>query len=300
MNEMNFNLFLIQFSAGLSYGMLIFVLAIGLSLILGVAKILNYAHGGFYMLSAYLSYSIIHFFGDNPNMFWMALIAVPIVIALFGGLCEVTLFRTIYREELTYQLLLTYALLFILTDTQKLIWGTENFVIWLPEILSGEINIFGQYFGIYNLFLIGLGPTLCLLLWLLLNKTRIGNLIRAAASDREMLGSLGVDTKRLFTLTFMGGIALAGIAGVLGAGLGTVNPGMDMDVILPCFIVVIIGGMGSLPGTLLGAFLLGQVNAFGILFLPRFAMALSFILMAVVLIARPWGLLGRKGRGLHD
>ena len=297
---MNLNLMLIQFLAGLSYGMLIFILAIGLSLILGVAKILNFAHGGFYMLSAYISYSIIQFLGNTPNMFWIALIAVPIIMALIGGLCEATLFRPIYREELSYQLLLTYSLVFILTDIQKLIWGTENFVVWVPEILSGSISIFGQYFGIYNLFLICLGPVLCILLWLLLNKTKLGNLIRAAALDREMLSALGVNTTRLFTLTFMLGIALAGLAGVLGAGLGTVNPGMDMDVILPCFIVVIIGGMGSIPGTLLGAFLLGQVNAFGVLFLPRLAMAFSFVLMAIILIVRPWGLLGQKGRGLHE
>lgn len=296
---MNLNLIMIQFSAGLSFGMLVFILAIGLSLILGVAKILNFAHGGFYMLSAFISYSIVQFLGNTPNMFWIALIVAPIVIALFGGLCEITLFRPIYREELTYQLLLTYALVFILSDVQKMIWGTENFVVWIPEVLSGAVTIFGQYFGIYNLFLICLGPILCIMLWLLLNKTKMGNLIRAAALDREMLSALGVDTKRLYTLTFMIGIALAGLAGVLGAGLGTVNPGMDMDIILPCFIVVVIGGMGSLWGTLLGAFLLGQVNAFGVLFLPRLALAFSFILMAIVLIIRPWGLLGEKGRGLH-
>jgi branched-subunit amino acid ABC-type transport system permease component len=298
-NEMNLNLIMIQFSAGLSFGMLVFILAIGLSLVLGVAKILNFAHGTFYMLSAFLSYTIVQFLGSTPNMFWIALIVAPIVIGLFGGLCEITLFRPIYREELTYQLLLTYALVFILSDIQKMIWGTENFVVWIPDLLSGGVNIFGQYLGTYNLFLIFLGPVLCIMLWLLLNKTKMGNLIRAAALDREMLSALGVDTKRLYTLTFMIGIALAGLAGVLGAGLGTVNPGMDMDIILPCFIVVVIGGMGSLWGTLLGAFLLGQVNAFGLLFLPRLALAFSFILMAIVLIIRPWGLLGEKGRGLH-
>jgi branched-subunit amino acid ABC-type transport system permease component len=296
---MNLNLFLIQFSAGLSFGMLVFILAIGLSLVLGVARILNFAHGTFYMLSAFLSYTIVQFLGNTPNMFWVALILAPIVIALIGGLCEMIFFRPIYREELLYQLLLTYALVFILSDVQKMIWGTENFVVWLPDILSGEINIFGQYFGIYNLVLICLGPFLCIMLWLLLNRTKLGNLIRAAALDRDMLSALGVDTKRLYTLTFMIGTALAGLAGVLGAGLGTVNPGMDMDVILPCFIVVVIGGIGSLWGTLLGSFLLGQVNAFGLLFFPRLALAFSFILMAVVLIFRPWGLLGVKGRGVH-
>jgi branched-subunit amino acid ABC-type transport system permease component len=280
--------------------MLVFILAIGLSLILGVAKILNFAHGSFYMLGAFLSYSIIQFFGGTGNMFWVALFVAPIVIGIFGAMCEIFLFRSIYKEELIYHLLLTYSLVFIFSDLQKIIWGTDNLMIWPPDSLSGSLNLFGQYFGVYNILIIFLGPALCMTLWILLNKTKMGNLIRAAASDREMLSALGVNTKGIYTLIFTVGIMLSGLAGVIGAGLGTVNPGMDMDVILPCFIVVIIGGMGNLWGTLLGSFLLGQVNAFGLLFFPRWALAFNFLLMAVVLIVRPWGLLGGKGHGLHS
>lgn len=296
---MNLNFILMQFLAGMSFGMLVFILAIGLSLVLGVAKVLNFAHGTFYMLSAFLTYTIIKFIGNTPNLFWLALIVAPVAIALLGGLCERFLFRPIYREELLYQLLLTFGLVFILSDMQKMIWGTDNFMIWPPDLLSGGLNIFGLYFGVYNLFIIFTGPFLCIMLWLWLNKTKFGNLIRAAALDRDMLSALGVDTKRLFTLTFMIGSALAGLGGVLGAGLGSVYPGMDMDIILPCFIVVVIGGIGSLWGTFLGSFILGQVNAFGLLFLPRLTLAFSFALMAIVLIFRPWGLLGVKGRGVH-
>ena len=288
-----FNLLMMQFLAGLGYGMLIFILAIGLSLLLGVAKIINFAHGSFYMLGAYLSFTLVSHLGNTPELFWAALILAPAGIALLGALCEIFLFRPVYRIELLFQLLLTYALVFVFSDLQKMIWGTENYVFSLPAVFKKTINIFGQHLGYYNLFIIILGPVLCLVLWMVLNKTKMGNLILAAAYDREMLTALGVDTKRLYTLTFIIGCGLAGLGGVLGAGLGTVNPGMDMAVILPCFIVVVIGGMGSLGGTLLGAFLLGQVQAFGVLVLPRLALAFSFMLMAAILIIRPWGLMGK-------
>jgi branched-chain amino acid transport system permease protein len=287
------HLLITQFSVGLSYGMLMFILAIGLSLVLGIAKILNFAHGSFYMLSAFLTFTIVSHISDVPGMFWIALIVAPMVVALFGALCEIFLFRPVYREELPYQLLLTYALALILSDVQKMVWGTDPRVVWLPEGLAESVSLFGQSFGSYQLFLIGVGPVLFLILWFLLNKTMMGNFLRAASVDREMLSALGVNTRRLYTFTFMIGCALAGIAGVLGAGLGPVTPGVDITVILPCFIVVVIGGMGSLGGTLLGALLLGQVESFGILFFPRLALAFSFILMAIVLIRRPWGLLGK-------
>lgn len=289
-------LFLMQFIAGLSYGMLVFILAIGLSLTLGVAKIINFAHGSFYMIGAYLTYTVVSRFVTTPEGFWFALLLAPIAVALVGVLCEIFLFRPIYRIELLYQLLLTYALVFIFSDAQKMVWGTENFMVSLPEILRGTVKILGQDFGVYNLGIIGLGPVLYLILWLVLNKTKLGNLVLAAAVDREMLSALGVDAARLYSLTFIIGSGLAGLAGALSAGLGAVNPGMDIAVILPCFIVVVIGGMGSLGGTLLGAFLLGQVLSFGIIIFPRLALAFSFILMAVVLIIRPWGLLGKPER----
>jgi branched-subunit amino acid ABC-type transport system permease component len=288
------NLLLMQFVAGLSYGMLVFVLAIGLSLLLGVAKILNFAHGSFYMLGAYATYSVVTHLGSTPGVFWIAFFVAPLAVALLGAVCEIFLFRPIYRFELLYQLLLTYALVFVFSDIQKMVWGTQNYYVALPGIFLGTVSMFGQDIGTYNLFIIGFGPFLCIILWLILNKTKMGNLLLAAAFDREMLRALGVDTTRLYTLTFIIGSGLAGLAGVLGAGFGTVNPGMDVMVILPCFIVVVIGGMGSLGGTLLGAFLLGQVQSFGVLILPRLALTFSFILMAIVLIVRPWGLLGKQ------
>ncbi len=289
-------LILMQFIAGLSYGMLVFILAIGLSLTLGVAKIINFAHGSLYMLGAYLTYTVVSRLGTTSEMYWVALFLAPVAVALIGLVCEIFLFRPIYRLELLYQLLLTYALVFIFSDVQKIVWGTENFMVSLPAVLSGSVGIWGQDFGLYNLVLIGLGPVFYFILWLILNKTKMGNLVLAAAVDREMLSALGVDTARLYSLVFVIGSGLAGLAGVLGAGLGSVSPGMDIAVILPCFIVVVIGGMGSLEGTLLGAFLLGQVLSFGLLILPRLALAFSFILMAVVLILRPWGLFGKPER----
>jgi branched-chain amino acid transport system permease protein len=291
---MQYGLLFTQFISGLSYGMLIFIAAIGLSLVLGVAKVLNFAHGSFYMISAFVTYSIVTYFGSEPNSFWIALFVAPIVVAIFGLLCEIVLFRPIYSEELPYQLLLTYAIALILSDVQKMVWGPEMRVVWTPNILQGSMSVLGQNIGSYHLFLILLGPILFTILYFILNKTKLGNRLKAASVDRKMLSALGVDTGKLYSLTFVIGVSFAGIAGVLGAGLGPVMPGIDVDIILPCFIVVVIGGLGSLGGTLIGALLLGQVESFGILFFPRVSLAFTFILMAVVLIWRPWGLLGKE------
>jgi branched-chain amino acid transport system permease protein len=291
---MHYGLLFAQFISGLSYGMLIFIAAIGLSLVLGVAKVLNFAHGSFYMLSAFVTYSVITYFGGAPNSFWIALFIAPIVVAIFGLICEIFLYRPLYSEELPYQLLLTYAIALILSDVQKMIWGPDMRAVWTPDILQRSISIFGQYIGTYHLFLIILGPILFAILYFILNKTKLGNRLKAASVDRNMLSALGVDPGRLYSLTFVIGASFAGIAGVLGAGLGPVMPGMDVDIILPCFIVVVIGGLGSLKGTLIGALLIGQVESFGILFFPRVSLAFTFILMAIVLIWRPWGLLGKE------
>jgi branched-subunit amino acid ABC-type transport system permease component len=283
----------VQCLNGLTQAMFLFLIASGLSLIFGVLGVLNFAHGSLYMLGAYLSYTIASLFVGSPAAFWVALILGSIGVALVGGIIESVFLRPVYRREELEQLLVTYALVLIISDLVKLVWGAENRSGSRPALLAGSVNIAGRDFPIYNLFVLAAGPLVALGLWLLLRRTQFGRLVRAAANDREMVGVVGVNVTGLFTGVFMLGAWLGGLGGGLAAPIGAIYPGMDVEVIVESFIVVVVGGMGSLGGTLLGALIIGQLNAFGILFFPRFAIVFVYILMAVVLVIRPWGLLGR-------
>ncbi len=283
----------VQCLNGLTQAMFLFLIASGLSLIFGVLGVLNFAHGSLYMLGAYLSYTIASRFVGSPAAFWVALILGSIGVALVGGIIESVFLRPVYRREELDQLLVTYALVLIISDLVKLAWGAENRSGSRPALLAGSVDIAGRDFPTYNLFVLAVGPLVALGLWLLLRRTQFGRLVRAAANDREMVGVVGVNVTGLFTGVFMLGAWLGGLGGGLAAPIGAIYPGMDVEVIVESFIVVVVGGMGSLGGTLLGALIIGQLNAFGILFFPRFAIVFVYILMAVVLVIRPWGLLGR-------
>ncbi|MDP2703072.1 MAG: branched-chain amino acid ABC transporter permease [Candidatus Rokubacteria bacterium] len=283
----------VQCLNGLTQAMFLFLIASGLSLIFGVLGVLNFAHGSLYMLGAYLSYTIASLFVGSPAAFWVALILGSIGVALVGGIIESVFLRPVYRREELDQLLVTYALVLIISDLVKLAWGAENRSGSRPALLAGSVNIAGRDFPTYNLFVLAVGPLVALGLWLLLRRTQFGRLVRAAANDREMVGVVGVNVTGLFTGVFMLGAWLGGLGGGLAAPIGAIFPGMDVEIIVESFIVVVVGGMGSLGGTLLGALIIGQLNAFGILFFPRFAIVFVYILMAVVLVIRPWGLLGR-------
>jgi len=284
---------IIQSLSGLTYAMFLFLIASGLSLIFGILRVLNFAHGSLYMVGAYLTYSFVSLFINAPGQFWWAVISASLAVALIGGFIERFFLSRLYiREELS-QLLFTYALVLIIGDFAKVIWGTGQLSISRPPILKGAVQIFGQYFPEYNIFIILLGLGIAFLFWLILNRTRWGRVIRAAALDREMLGSLGINVSWLFTLVFIIGAWLAGLGGALVAPIAAIVPGMDVEIIINVFIVVVIGGLGSFWGTLLGALVLGQVISFGILILPRLAIVFIYVLMAVVLIIRPWGLLGK-------
>lgn len=278
---------------GLTQAMFLFLIASGLSLIFGVLGVLNFAHGSLYMLGAYLTYTIASMFLASAASFWVALVLASLGVALIGAVIESVFLRPVYRREELDQLLLTYALVLIISDLAKIVWGTDNRSTNRPPILAGSIDIAGRDFPTYNLFVLALGPLVALGLWLLLRRTQFGRLIRAAAGDREMVGVVGVNVSRLFTGVFMLGAWLGGLGGGLAAPVGAIFPGMDVEVIVESFIVVVVGGMGSLGGTLLGALIIGQLNAFGTLFFPRFAIVFVYILMAVVLMTRPWGLLGK-------
>jgi branched-subunit amino acid ABC-type transport system permease component len=285
---------LIQSLNGLTYAMFLFLIASGLSLIFGVLRILNFAHGSLYMLGAYFTQQFVSLFINAPGHFWWAVILASLTVALIGVVIERFFLRHLYTREELYQLLFTYALVLILSDFAKIIWGTGQFSVSRPAILKGAVSILDQYFPKYNIVIILLGPCIAFTFWFIILRTRWGRKIRAAALDREMLGSLGVNVSRLFTVVFFIGAWMAGLGGALVSPVSAIVPGMDVEIIINAFIVVVIGGLGSFWGTFLGSLIVGQVYALGILAFPKLSLAFIYVLMALVLILRPWGLLGRR------
>ena len=281
-----------QLLAAVSQGMLLFLISAGLSLIFGVSRIINFAHGALFMLGAYLAVTITLVGPQSVGAFAAALAGATAGLYLLGALLEIGLLRRIYRAAHEFQLLLTFALVFILGDVVKLIWGREDHSVPVPAPLTGSSKAFGITFPTYRLFLIAFGLLVAAGLWLLLHRTRWGVLVRAATMDRQMLSALGVNTKWLFTAVFAMGAGLAGLGGALAAPIVAVGPGLHVQVIIDAFVVVVIGGMGSVLGALVGSLLVGVVNAFGLLAFPGLAVVLTFALMAVVLVVRPWGLFG--------
>jgi branched-subunit amino acid ABC-type transport system permease component len=282
-----------QVISGLTAAMFLFIVASGLSVVFGVLRVLNFAHGSFYMLGAYLAWQAMQWLGPITGNFWWAVLGAATGVALLGGLIERLLLRRLYGREDLYQLLLTYALVLILGDAARLLWGTQQLAMPRPPGLAGSFTLLGATVPTYNAFIIVLGPLIAIACWLVLSRTGIGRMIRAAAYDREMLAALGADVGRLYTLMFVGGSFLAGLGGALVTPVRSIVPGMDVEIIVEAFIVVVIGGLGSFWGTFLGAIIFGQVLAFGILVFPGFSIFAVFALMAIVLIARPAGLLGR-------
>ena len=282
-----------QALSGLTAAMFLFLIASGLSLIFGVLRVLNFAHGTFYMLGAYAAYQLVQWMGVGGGKFWLAALGAATGVAILGGLVERLLFRHLYGAEELYQLLFTYALALILGDVAKMVWGTQQKSVSRPPELTGALHVFGATIPTYNLFIILLGPAIALGFWLVLQRTRVGRYIRAAALDRETLGALGVNVDGLYTGVFVLASFLGGLGGALISPMRAITPGMDTEIIVEAFVVVVIGGLGSFWGTFLGALIYGQVLSFGILFFPRFSIFSIFALMAAVLIIRPWGLLGR-------
>jgi branched-chain amino acid transport system permease protein len=281
-----------QTLAGISNGMLLFLISAGLSLIFGVLRILNFAHGAFFMFGALIAVSVAALFANPLAGFAAALIGGAAGLALLGAAIETNLLRRIYRAPHEMQLLLTFGLVFIMGDAAKLIWGREEHSVGMPAILTGSAHAFGVVFPLYRLFLIAAGATLAAGLWVALYRTRWGIFIRAATMDREMLSALGVNTRLLFTAVFALGAALAGLGGALAAPIVAVGPGLHVQVIIDAFVVVVIGGLGSVLGAFVASLLIGLVNAFGVLAFPSAAVVLTFACMAIVLIIRPRGLLG--------
>jgi branched-chain amino acid transport system permease protein len=287
------SLILLQLLSGLAHAMVLFLIASGLSLIFGVTRIVNFAHGSFYMLAAYLAYTLAAVLPLGPAAFYVAVVLAAVATGLVGLLVEVGLLRRVYRAPELYQLLATFALVLVISDVVAFAWGRENKTGPPAPGLAGSVRILGQLFPSYDLALIGFGLVAALGLWWLFHRTRWGVLIRAATQDREMVAALGVDQRRLFTSVFVLGSALAGLGGALQVPRQALTNVMDTTIITEAFVVVVIGGMGSLPGALLAAVVIGVVDALGVLWLPQFSLVMTFLVMAIVLIVRPWGLLGR-------
>ncbi len=285
-----------QFMGGLTTAMFLFLIASGLSLVFGVMRVINFAHGSFYMVGAYLAWQAMQWLHPVAGGFWLATLFAASGVAVLGAVVERLFFRSLYGREELYQLLFTYALVLILGDAAKFIWGTGQLSVSSPPVLAGSVQIFGTTQPLYNLFVVAVGPAIAFGGWLALNRTGAGRLVRAASYDREMLAALGADVGSIYTGMFIISSFLAGLSGALITPIQSIVPGMDVLIIVQAFIVVVIGGMGSIWGTFWGSVIYGQVLAFGILIFPSFSLFSVFALMAVILIVRPWGLFGRPLR----
>ncbi|MCL4800059.1 MAG: ABC transporter permease [Burkholderiales bacterium] len=295
----------VQFLNGLAGASTLFLIAVGLSLIFGVTRIVNFAHGSLYMLGIYIAYSAVGAFGAAGALgFWGAILAAALAVGLFGALVEVLILRRIYQAPELFQLLATFALVLMVKDFVLWAWGPEDLLGPRAPGLDGAVAILGQRFPEYDLFMIAVGPVVLGLLWLLLNRTRWGTLVRAATQDREMVGALGVNQKWLFTGVFALGAFLAGLGGALQVPREPAQLFLDLTAIADAFVIVVVGGMGSIPGAFLAALIIGEVKAFCIglgnvtllgveVSFSKLTLVIEFIVMAIVLVVRPWGLLGR-------
>lgn len=296
MMDIDLSIIFAQAVSGLCRAMILFLLASGLTLIFGVMRVVNFAHGSFYMLGAYLAFSLTQYFGSTPSRFWLAMIIAPVLVSILGGIVEYVLMRRIYDKDHLLQILLTYALIFVLADLTKMVWGVDLRIVETPPILSGFVTLLGHSFPIYYFFIIGVGITVAVAMWLMLSFSTFGKLMRASAEHREMVAMLGYNVRGIFTAVFMMATWLGGLAGVVIAPTVRLSLGMDMDIIIECFLVVIIGGLGSVWGALLAAIITGEFYAMGILVLEKYAMAFLFVLAAAVILLRPSGLMGTPVR----
>ena len=283
----------IQFLNGLASASSLFLVASGLTIIFGVTRVVNFAHGSLYMLGAYIALTIVSQLPRDPWLYWSGILVASIVVGLVGVAIEMLLLRRIYHAPELFQLLATFGVVLVVEDVALWIWGPEDRLGPRAPGLRGAVEILGQRFPQYELLLIAIGPVVLLLLWLLFTRTRWGTLVRAATQDREMVAALGVDQRWLFTSVFFLGAFLAGLGGALQVARAPTTLHMDLDIIAEVFVVTVVGGMGSVPGAFLAALLISQMHAFGIMVFPKITLVLTFLVMAVVLVVRPYGLLGR-------
>lgn len=277
---------------GCSLASVLFLLSAGLTLIFGMLGVINFAHGSFYMLGAYLGFQLI----QTTGSFWAALVLAPIACGVIGAAIERTALRQVYGREHHYQMLLTFGFILILEEAVKAIWGLDYKEVGTPALLAQPTQLLGATVSTYRLFIIVFGALVALLLFVALEKTRIGVMVRAASSDPEMVAGLGIDVDRVRTLVFAFGTGLAGLGGVVTAPLFPVELGMGFSVIIDCFIIIIIGGLGSIRGAIVASLLVGLVRAAGYTAAPEWVDFATYSLLILVLLTRPQGLFGRQAR----
>jgi branched-chain amino acid transport system permease protein len=283
-------LLLFNITNGLIIGAFYVLMALGLSLILNLSNVINFAHGGFLVLGGYLAYAITPYVG-----FWGALLLAPPVIALVGLVVERTLIKPLYGRDPLYSLLLTFGLAFVIEDGTRFIWGAQGKPVTVPEVLAQPISDELFFITGYRLFMVATVAVAVALLFVLLRYTRLGIRIRAGTLDLETVSALGINVGRLRAMNFGVGIFLAGLSGVLAAGQLGLEPTMGTGLLMPSFIAIIVGGVGSLTGTLLGGLLIGVASGITAVFLPAASEAIMYVLMAIILMIRPRGLLGEEG-----
>jgi branched-chain amino acid transport system permease protein len=284
--------FLVQCLNAVQYGLLLFLVASGLTLIFGIMGVINLAHGSFYMLGAYLAFMLAPAFGDH---FGLMLLAGVLLSALFGFVLEWVFFSFLYQREHLQQVLMTYALILVFEETRAIVVGNDVHGVPTPAWLSGSFAL-GQLMSYpwYRLFASAACIAIAIGLYAVVNRTRLGMMIRAGASNREMVRSLGIDIQLLYRIVFAGGVALAALAGMIAAPMSSVYPGMGSSVLIICFVVVVIGGIGSITGALVASLLVGFVDTFGKVFFAELSGIGVYLLMALVLVWRPEGLMGRR------
>ncbi len=283
------NFYGIQLLNALWLSALLFMLAVGLSVVFGLLDVLNLAHCTLYMIGAYIGFTIARWLGS----YWLALAAAPVAVTMVGAVLYVALLRRLRGNHLV-QALVTFGLLFVGYDAARMIWGVDQFRMAEPALFAGSIPVFGQEYPVYRLFVFAVGLATAIGLYLGLERTRLGAVVRAGVDDRETAAVLGINIDRAFFIVFCIGTALAGFAGVLAAPIRTVEPGMDVDILIPALVVVVIGGPGSLKGAVLGALIIGTAETFGPVLLPEFASFIMYAVMAAILLVRPQGLLPVK------
>ncbi|AXY43568.1 branched-chain amino acid ABC transporter permease [Halomonas sp. JS92-SW72] len=284
---MDLAFFGVQLLNGLQYGLLLFLIASGLTLIFGIMGIINLAHGAMYMIGAYLVYDLTFRLGN----FWLAiLVAIPIAIAL-GLIIERLFLDTLYKRDHLYQVLLTFGLILVLNEMQRIIWGGDVHSVPIPELFSGRIQLTDNLqYSHYRLFVMGVCLALAGGIYWVIRHTRLGIIIRAGAVNRDMVEGLGINVRTLFTLIFSVGVALTAFAGMIAAPLTSIAPGMGDSILITCFVVVVIGGIGSIKGAFWGAILIGMAETFGSVLIPSLASMVIYLIMAAVLLVKPRGL----------
>ncbi len=297
---MDFHTFLIQLLNGVQYGLLLFLVSSGLTLVFGIMGIINVAHGSFYMIGAYLAWSLTGGLGS----FWIALPAGIAITLVIGLLLEVLVIRKLYDRDHLYQVLLTYGLILIFEELRSMIWGDDVRGVPIPEVLSASFPLTEtQSYPVYRLWISAVCLVVAGLMVWVIQKTRLGMIIRAGSANREMVQSLGIDVRLVYRLVFATGITLAALAGMIASPVSAVFPGMGNQVLIVCFVVIVIGGMGSVKGAMLASLLIGLVDTFGkvlhleiagVKLLPELSSMTVYLLMAIVLLWRPEGVFGRR------